>query len=291
MLGDMRKTLLLVVVSVLLRQSGAQQADYAALLDRCSKHEKEAMKHEQHFQFLEREQSESSSETRTVIETSEGRVDRMIAFNDQPLAPDQQTKQQQRLTKLLNDPEALRDEVSQQRDETRRRELMVATLPEAFILDFSGVEPDGRLRFVFTPNPKFAAKDRETQIFKGMRGSLWIDPQYERIAEVHGTLFKDVNFGWGILGRLHKGGHFEVVQSQVSPGVWRITSLNVNFTGRVLLFLPLRIFRQEHSSGYVAMPQQVSAHVGITQLLSQHADGAQAQDNDRHDANIRKNRQ
>jgi hypothetical protein len=263
------KIIVLVLVNTLLIEAGARPPDYEALLWRCSQHEKEAMEKLELFQFLERIEREWGSETRAVIETTEGRVDRVVAFRDQPLAPNQQTKQQQRLTRLLNHPKELRDEIAEQREEVKRRQLMVVTLPDAFIIEFSNVEPDGRLKFTFTPNPKFSAKDRETQVFKGMRGRLWIDPTYERIAAVQGELFRDVNFGWGILGRLNKGGKFEVVQTQILPGVWRITILNLDFKGRTFLFSGLRVFRKESSTRFVATSSGMTIHAALSQLLSQ----------------------
>jgi hypothetical protein len=142
-------------------------------------------------------------------------------------------------------------------------------MPEAFLFEFVARDADG-LKFFFLPNPKFSPSNRETQVFKGMRGVIWINPQYERIVRVEGELFKDVNFGWGILGRLYKGGRFEVVQSQVSPGVWRITTLNLDFKGRVFLFSSLRILRKESSTGFVPTPDGVTARSGIAQLLSRY---------------------
>ena len=271
MLVAVRKMFLLALMLVLSQAATLAQTDYASLLRRCSQHEKEGMEHPLPYQFLERAQMEWGSETRAVIETTEGRVDRIIAFNDEPLFPDQQLKQQQRLNKLLKDGGALRDQISDQRDESKRRQLMVATLPDAFILEFSGVETDGKLRFSFTPAPEFSPKNRETQVFKGMRGVLWIDPTHERITAVRGELFKDVNFGWGILGRLHKGGRFEIEQRQVSPGDWRITTLNLDFKGRIFLFNQLRILRKENSTSFVRTPLEMTARAALMQLLSQSA--------------------
>jgi hypothetical protein len=262
----MRKTGWLAVF-FLLAPMVAQPQEYTSLLRRCSQHEKDALQNPQRFQFLERAQQEWGSETRSVIETRDGRVDRIIAFNDEPLAADQQKKQQERLTRLLNSDDALRKEISDQREEAERRQKLVATVPEAFLFEFVARDADG-LKFSFLPNPKFSPSNRETQVFKGMRGVIWINPEYERVVRVEGELFKDVNFGWGILGRLHKGGRFEVVQTQVSPGVWRITSLNLDFKGRVFLFSSLRIFRKESSTGFVLTPDTVTARSGIAQLLT-----------------------
>lgn len=267
-LDRMRRILLLAIVLAQLSEAGAQQRDYTALVRRSSQNEKQALQNQQCFQFLERAQLDWGSETRAVIETSEGRVDRVIAYHDQPVSPEQEKKEQQRLTKLLHNPSALREEVSDQREEDRRRELMVATLPDALLMDFVGTEANGQLRFAFRPDPAFSPKDHETQVFKGMRGLLWIDPQSERIAHIQGELFKDVNFGWGILGRLHKGGRFEVIQSQVRPGVWRITTLDVDFSGRLLLFKPLHISRRESSTHFLPTPQSMTVSEALTKLLS-----------------------
>ena len=54
----------------------------------------------------------------------------------------------------------------------------------------------------FKPNPKFSPPNHETAVYAGMEGDLTIDRKAMRIAKIDGTLFKDVDFGWGILGRL-----------------------------------------------------------------------------------------
>jgi hypothetical protein len=202
-----------------------------------------------------------------VIETDEGRADRIVAFNDQPLAADQQRKQQQRLVKLLNSSKSAQNELAEQRDETQRRLKMLRSLPDAIVMEFSGAGPDGRLRFSFQPNPAFRPRDRETQVYKGMKGSLWIEPKAERIVRVEGELFRDVTFGWGILGRLHKGGRYEVAQTEVRPGVWRITTLNLDLKGRILLFGSLRLLRRESSSAFVPTPPELSYRDALGRLL------------------------
>jgi hypothetical protein len=263
----MSKMVVFALALFLLSQARAQDQDYDALLRRCSQNEKQAMQNPQPFQFIERVQQDWGSETRAVIETQEGRVDRIVAFNDEPLAQDQLNKQHDRLIKLLNDKDALRSEVADQREEAKRRMQMVATLPDAFILEYTARDANG-LKFHFSPNPKFSPATREAQVFKGMRGWIWINPKEERIVRVEGELFKDVSFGWGILGRLYKGGQFEVVQAEVSPGVWRITTLNLDFNGRVLLLRSLRVYRKESSTAFVITPKDLTVRSGLAQLLT-----------------------
>lgn len=283
----MRKFLLVAIV-IFAWGAFAQQQNYADLLRRSFQHEKQSLEKERTFQFSERTQFEWGSETRMVIETSEGRIDRIIAFNDEPLGPIHERKEQERLRRFLQDPDALKKQITSQHDEDKRRELMIATLPDAFIVEFSGVETDGRLRFAFKPNPQFSARNRETQVFKGMQGWLWIDPAAERIVGIGGELFQDVSFGWGILGRLYKGGRFEILQSEIMPGVWHITTLNLDFKGRVLLFKPLRIFHEENSNKFVVTPPGMNTHSALMHFLEQPSWSTEVQGKERLESNRNK---
>jgi len=265
----MQKIAFLLASIFLLTQLPAQEDGYAGLLRRCAQHEASGMEDDLHFQFLERTQWSWGSETRVVIETSEGRADRIIEFNGQPLAPDQRQKQQHRLNKFLSDADARHDELTGQRNETKRRMEMARALPDAFVLEFSGKEASGQLRFKFSPNPKFKPNTREAQVYKGMQGTMWIDPDSERVARIEGSLFKDVNFGWGIFGSLHKGGHYELAQTQVVPGVWRITTLNLDFEGRILLVRQFNILRKESSSGFIPAPPALTYTQAVQKLLSE----------------------
>lgn len=267
----MRIPALLLLTLAATWTAGAQQADYSQLLRRSSQNEKQAMEKPKPFHFFEHTQSESGSETRAVIETGEGRVDRIVAVNDQPLTPMQEKREQERLNKFLNDAAALDKEISDQRNDDKRREMLVTSLPDAFIIEFSAMEGDGRLKFAFKPDPRFSPKSRETQVFMGMQGWLWIDPAAERIVEIQGELFKDVNFGWGILGRLYRGGTFQVIQRQVSPGVWRISTLNLDFKGRILLLKSLRILQKQDSTGFELSPSAMDARTALTHLLEHHS--------------------
>ncbi|PYP90632.1 MAG: hypothetical protein DMG65_11000 [Candidatus Angelobacter sp. Gp1-AA117] len=266
----MRQLILLLVCLPALSQVTAPEDDYADLLRRCAQHETSSLSAGQHFQFMERTEQSWGSETRVVIETDEGRADRIVAYNDLLLGPEEQRKQQHRLEKFLRDSDAKKDELNDQREEIVRRINMARVLPDAVLLQFSGKEENGQLRFSFSPNPRFDPPTREAQVYKGMRGMLWIDPASERIVRVQGDLFKDVNFGWGILGRLSKGGHYELAQAEASPGVWRITTMNLNFHGRMLLLRTFSIMRKESSSRFAPAPPDITYAQAVRKLLAEY---------------------
>src|SRR5262249_16368001 len=237
---------------------------------RCAKNEVAALERPQPFRFKERSESGGGSETRDVIDTSQGRADRIIAFGDKPLTGDQNQKQNRRLEKLLTSQDTLREELKDQKDETQRRIKMAQALPDAVLLQFAGTERDAHLRYSCTPNPAFSPRDRETQLYRGMRGTLWIDPVHERLTHVKGELFKDVTFGWGFLGKLSKGGRYEAAQTQVAPGVWEMTLLDLDFRGRILLFGRMRIQRKETSSDFRPSPPDLTLQAAIKQLMTEY---------------------
>jgi len=253
-----------------------QAPDPAALIQRASEHEAHALEYPLEFQFQERLEWSWGTETRAVIETREGRADRIVSFRNQPMTPEQQEKQQHRLEKLLRDQGAVRAELEDQRSESQRRIKMIRAFPSAFIFDPAVQEANGALKFTFHPNPSFSPKDRETQMYRGMEGTVWINPEQERIVHIEGTLTRDVSFGWGIFGKLYKGGKYEIAQTQISPGMCRITTLNVDVKGRVF-FGSFKFFRKEGNSHLSATPASMTYRKAVEILLAQ-APSAPAKD-------------
>jgi hypothetical protein len=237
------------------------------LIARASEHELHALENPSPFRYHERLEWSWGTETRSVIETTEGRADRIVQFSDEPLPPEQQVKQERRLKKLLSDHDAVKNELQDQKAETQRRIRMVKAFPMAFFFSFVGREK-GLLRFDFRPNPGFSPKDRETQMYRGMEGKVWVEPVQERIVQLKGKLVKDVSFGWGIFGRLNKGGIYEISQTQMSPGIWRITTLNVDVKGRMYLLNSFRFMRRESNSHFQPVSASITYPAAVQTLLA-----------------------
>lgn len=248
--------------------------EHLALIARASEHERAHLENPKPYRYQERLDWNWGSETRSVIETAQGRADRIILFNGEPLSPDQQAKQQHRLEKLLSDRDAVKSELKDQKGETQRRIRIVRAFPKAFFFDYAGVEK-GLLRFDFRPDPDFAPKDRETQMYRGMEGSVWIEPTQERIVRIEGILVKDVSFGWGIVGRLNKGGIYEIAQTQLAPGKWRITTLDVNLKGKMFLFNSFKFQRKEINSRFQPVSSELTLQEAIQELLTAPAEKRQ----------------
>ena len=236
------------------------------LIARSTANELEALQNPAQYQYQERLEWTWGAETRSVIETAEGRVDRIVLFRDEPVSPDQKAKQEHRLRKLLSDRDAVKNELQDQKSEIERRIRMIRAFPRAFFFDFAG-RKNGLLCFDFRPDPEFSPKDRETQMYRGMEGKMWLEPEQERIVQIQGKLVKDVSFGWGILGRLSKGGIYEITQTELSPGRWRVTTLNVDVKGRTLLVNSFHFTRRENNSHFHRVPSEMTYLAAVQALL------------------------
>jgi hypothetical protein len=79
------------------------------------------------------------------------------------------------------------------------------------------------------------------QVFRSLSGTMWIDRAALRMSQLDGSLFEDVTFGWGLLGRLNKGGTFFVTQSRVADDHWEIVALDVKMSGHAVIFKTINV--------------------------------------------------
>lgn len=243
----------------------SEEADPAALIQRASANEVAALQSPDYFLYMETLEWKWGTETREEIETAQGRADRIVEFNHEPLSPDQASKQEHRLRKLLRDSDAVRHEVEEQHAEVKRRISMMQAFPLAFTFTPEG-EEDGLLKFSFRPNGSFSPINRQTQVYRGMQGTVWVEPHQQRLVRIDGTLTRNVSFGWGIFGKLYKGGAYRIEQKQVEPGIWRISTLDLDLKIRVL-FNTSRLLRNEHNTEFRPTPPGTTYQQALKNLL------------------------
>jgi hypothetical protein len=105
----------------------------------------------------------------------------------------------------------------------------------------------------------------------GMQGTLLIDKGALHIARIDGTLFREVSFGWGILGHLDKGGNFLVEQANVGDGTWEITHMHLDLTGKVMMVKSLVIRYDEYFSDFRQVPSDLTFAAGVGLLKQEWA--------------------
>jgi hypothetical protein len=230
--------------------------------------------------FRSRKQTPQGSQTRLYVETREAIAGITIAYNDNPLTAEQMQGEYGRLAGLAANPEQLRHKHSQEQENAERTLRIVKALPDAFLYEYDGevrgtggVGKDGArlVRLKFRPNPAYEPPTRVEQVLPGMQGFLLIDAAARRIATIDGTLFKEVGFGWGILGHLDKGGHFLVEQRDIGDGTWDISHMSLSFNGRILLFKSIVIKSDEVFSDFRRVPADTTFAQGVEMLKAEEA--------------------
>lgn len=214
------------------------------------------------YAFKQRTERASGVTTKQIVETPDGVISRVLSKNDKPLSPEERKKDDSRINRLL-DPKQMREKAKEQKTDEQRTRTMVQSLPDAFMYEYRGTEPGKNgtelVKLYFKPNQNFDPPTRETLVFEGMEGHIWIDPQAMRIAKIDGTMFRDVSIGWGIVGHLDKGGRFIVEQEEVAKGYWATTRLVLDFTGKALIFKNIRIKQTETLSDFRPVPRMTVA--------------------------------
>ena len=236
--------------------------DPQQLVRQASKNEIRANNIHQYFMYRDHTQYKNHSITKEVIETPQGGLSSTIAINGQPLTADQRAKENQKLAKFANDPEARRKREQSSKEDDQRDQLMLTSLPDAFLYTYAGTQPgpngDELVHLTFKPNPNFTPPNHETRVYEGMQGDMLIDSKAMRIAKIDGTLFKDVDFGWGILGRLYKGGKFYIEQRDVGGGRWELVRETLDFSGKILMIKSLTIYSTETATDFRPVPSNLT---------------------------------
>jgi len=219
------------------------------------------------FLFRGTKTTPQGSTTRLYVETKEATAGLVIAYNGKPLTPEQRLAEEARVERFISHPDELKKKREQERASAERTLRIVRALPDAFLFEYAGEEQGsegvGRagetlVKLKFRPNPHYQPPSHVEEVLTGMQGYVLVDGAHYRLATIDGTLFKEVGFGWGILGHLDPGGRFTVQQQELDDNVWEISRMSVNFTGKILLFKSLSINSTETFTGFKRVPSDLT---------------------------------
>jgi len=230
--------------------------------------------------FRSRKQTPKGTQTRLYVETNDALAAILIAVNDRPPTAQQQQAENGHLEWLTNNPDQLRRKHAHEKEDNERTMRILKALPDAFQYEYDGTVMGVRgtgeagvplAKLKFSPNPSYSPPSRVEQVLEGMQGSLLIDTRLRRVAEINGTLFRDVSFGWGIIGRLDKGGHFLVRQGDIGlgDGEWGITELKLDITGKILMFKGISMISDEVLSDFRIVGKSLTFAQGVELLRTE----------------------
>lgn len=209
--------------------------------------------------------------TKEILESKDGDVARLLSIYDRPLTSEQESAEQTRLDGLLADPSRQRHRQHTEEGDLRLVLKLLRMLPGAYRYQYAGpgTGPTGKVeKFTFSPNPNFVPPDLESQALTAMSGAIWIDAAQERVARLEGHLQQDTDYGWGVLGKLDKGGWIVIEQGNMGAEQWRIQRFEMRMSLRIL-FKTRDIDTVEEMSHYEPVPAGIDYRQAIEMLRSE----------------------
>jgi hypothetical protein len=222
-----------------------------------------------HFMWKSTEQKPKATTTKLMVETKQGIISRLISINGRPLTAQERAQDDGRVDRLLTDPSALRKKQQEQKEDEAHAQKLLASIPDAFLFKYVGLEEgkNGKMvHYVFSPDPNFNPPNRESRVFEGMKGDLFIDLNAKRFAKIDASLFQTVEFGWGILGHLDRGGRFLIEQQCIGGTRWETTHSILHFTGKALMFKSINIQEDETFFDFQRVDSDLTVAQGIEVL-------------------------
>lgn len=226
--------------------------------------------HERHgyWRYYAEKHTPQGTRVDDQIETADGTVTRLVLNNGQPPGWAARQAEAERLNHLLGS-EADRARLRQEHtDDEKRIGRILALLPDAFLYEYVDGE-NGCWRLRFRPNPQYPAQNIESRIFHAMSGELWIDARTKHMVRLEGQLQSNIDFGFGILGRLYKGGWFRLERVQVSATDWKTRRLEIHMSGRAMLFKTIARETSEARGNFSPVPAAMNLRDGVDMLGSQ----------------------
>jgi hypothetical protein len=184
--------------------------------------------------------TEAQTSDVTLLEGSPYR--RLVARNDQPLSPKEQSKEEDKLRRSIEQRHHETEEERQRRvaDWDRRRERQrepLKELPSAFDFQLVGEEslPSGDAYVIdATPKPGYKPTLSSAAYFPKLRARLWIDKTDYHWARIDVETLDTISFV-GFLVRIAKGTRLIIEQAHVNQEVWLLQSVTLRASARVAL--------------------------------------------------------
>jgi hypothetical protein len=215
--------------------------------------------------FKEEDVEPGKNIVQKCVQTRDGQVCRVIKRDGRLLSPEEQQTQKQQIERLIKNPAEQKKKQQQHQEDDSKAAELVEMLPHGFLYQHDGEEgPYIRLRF--QPNPDFDPPTREAMVFHCMAGTMLVDSQAKRLVELRGKLIRNVDFGWGLLGRLAKGGTFLVKRQEVGDGHWENTLLDVHIHGKALFFKTINAEQHEVDENFQRVPDGLTLMEGASML-------------------------
>lgn len=212
---------------------------------------------------------------RDVIESRDGTVARMILKDGRALTEEEDKAERQRLNDMIASPSDYAKHVKHEEEGKKLADQMMRLLPDAMIYTYTPGQPqtgknNGALEVVldYEPNPKFNPPMTAAEALTGLKGRVWIDAKSRQLVRMDGTIFRAVNFGWGMLAHIYPDGHLMLEQTHVGGNRWIFTRFIEQVKVRALLVKTININTRVEAGSFETLPGPIGYQDAVRMLLN-----------------------
>lgn len=211
---------------------------------------------------------------RDVIESKDGSVARLILRNGRPLTEDEDKAERQRLNDMIASPSNYFKHIKDDGEGRKLADQLIRLMPDAMIYSYTPGQPQtggngGALEVVmdYRPNPKFSPPSTPAQALTGLEGRVWIDAKSHQLVRMEGTIFRAVNFGWGVLAHIYPGGHLILDQANAGGSRWIFTQFKEDVSVRALMVKTIHIHTDVQAGSFQTLPGPIPYQDAVRMLL------------------------
>jgi hypothetical protein len=229
-----------------------------------------------HWEYRSDCSSPGRSYVREQVETDRGPVFRIVSENGQPLDADARLREDRRLDQYIHDPaEIARTEHAHEEDEDRLGNA-IAIMPQALLFTYQSAPANDVALLAFRPNPAYSPSGIEARIIHALTGTVTVNVKLKRMIEMRGIVSERIDFGYGLLGQVQKGGTFTIHRSQVSAAHWKTDLVDLHIQGRILLLKTVGKVQREARSDFRPVPGDTTPVDAMKMLNRADAQAVQA---------------
>ena len=134
-----------------------------------------------------------------------------------------------------------------------------------FVYSYDGMD-GGNLRLSFRPNPAYNPQTYEARVYHALSGQILIQPQWKRLVKIDAHIVNEIDFGFGLLGRIEKGGSFQIEREQINHTRSKLTLLDVHVSGRIVFFKSINKDQHELRLNFQPVPSDLDVQGAVAIL-------------------------
>lgn len=203
---------------------------------------------------------EKGDMTRDIIESQDGTVARLILRNGRTLTGEEDKAERQRLNDVIAHPSDYAKHVKNESSGRKLADDLMRLMPDAMIYTYTPGQPQTgsglapQVVLDYKPNPNFKPPTITSEALTGLEGRVWVDAKTRHVVRMEGTIFRAVNFGWGLVAHIYPGGKLLLEQADAGGGRWIFTRFTEEVSVRALLVKTMNVHEQVDTSSFQILP-------------------------------------